>query len=388
MTPWEWLDSQRNKAGWSRAPFSSNAIYGQRARLQNRFENERLLQDYLQLSEFSRADIVMRGMLELSGLTVSQHNQVLGVFFGLFPTKTVRGRVALTPRGDQAVLLHTGLMDSIEKMALFIPVFLKQNTEFVSLEDTNPILLNHLFLLARNWIEDLETVYCDLDYGLRMPEESWRRVDTITASTSAFIVGHELGHARRSDGYTNDTAQNHEIEFSADKEGLNYAVAVCFNMIFTGKADPGLILYLQLGPYFALALAGLIHGNDETSKHPSVRRRLESINESIMQSYEVTLRQNAEYLQTVEVTLPTVKDVGTRLVNAFLGWHQVVENIAKEAYSTQRPASVDSLFNHAPGASLILALQHMSFQSPEDQAASNGFVELLVKQQMSHLGIL
>lgn len=333
LTPREWIEYQRELAGYIESPPAMNAtsakindwLYGPDSKVPNRFAH---------LTPGQADDNVMAIYMEMIELSQVERIKLGQPHFSLFPTFEFRARVDTTPRGDKIVLLHSGLVQTVMFWSMLASFQFCQNDKYNEFMRDYWRVAEFFTKVGQVWKLELTRVGPEGGDALMLPltEEAWRFSRILTYSCMTFILGHEIGHIiERHSGYTDDRATNHAMEYAADRWGMR----ICSRHIITDAKDlqHDATRIRMIGPYLALSVI-MAHGNRDTLKHPSVTARAMRLSKefkNIFKSELDTARWNS-FKNTFGAGIFTkTRPIGEEMVAQHEAYRGIIEMIAKGA---------------------------------------------------------
>lgn len=215
-------------------------------------------------------DVVTRMMV----LSDDQREALESVNIYIFPTNTMRARVAKTPRGDTLILLHIGIIRTIFKLSQLIAL-MSDPRRYVAYMTTRGVMTALCVDIGQAFSDEIKKIKLDENLA-RVPltESQYRAAATMAYGCLIFIIGHEIGHiVHEHDGYTDNVKLNHKAEFEADETACDIFYEYCkfSSMVLSGPQLENLFCV----PYIAVGMINMV--SSLTDKHPSPKTRLEKV---------------------------------------------------------------------------------------------------------------
>jgi len=208
-------------------------------------------------------------------------------YIGVLPTGEVNAFATYAENGERMIILNEGLLYTIHFWSSFFLRSLDENNDDFFWKDEK-VRCDALHWIYNIWTNQLDN---DLDVPNIFPKkaDSWALSQLLTFSTIVFVLAHEFGHILHNhNGYSNDRRKNHEMEFQADRIGLETAFKYSFYRGITNfKDDTFFMKFMLYSPYLLFNIFALF-GIHNTHTHPSVLHRLENIEhfyENFAQNY-------------------------------------------------------------------------------------------------------
>lgn len=198
-------------------------------------------------------------------------------YLGVLPTGDVNAFAKYAENGEKMVILNEGLLHTIHYWSSF---FLR------TLDDGND---NFFWDDEKMRNDSLKWIYHvwnnknspDIEVPNIFPKtaDSWKLAQVLTFSGIVFVIAHEFGHLLHDHkGYSKDRLTNHQMEYDADKIGME--VALKYSIVRGTIAFPDDTFYTKFmlfGPYLVFNILALFGVNDSET-HPSILNRLEKLN--------------------------------------------------------------------------------------------------------------
>jgi hypothetical protein len=335
LSPHEWLEHHRRANGYSSVSAAGDPRRVQT--LQRRFKEsaQRIIEKYGHLNQYQFDDFFIERLLLTIRIAEEERQKTGDVYFGVFPTFDFRGRLTHTPRGDKIILLHSGLISTIQAWAMFF-ILRTQGNDFEKFMNNTTAAADFFAAVGKLWKPELRYARIDDPYPFELDEESWLLTTALIDSSLAFILGHELGHLiERHPGYTGDAALDYKMEYEADAWGLKFCVR---HIVLNGPLFPKFVSRTMcLGPYLALGVTSVIQ-DIPGRHHPSASMRLERITKNLRRTFLEVLGRDGLEMYHKEVGgefFRRAKSMGTRLFGMHKRCAMVIDSLAKEVAKVQ-----------------------------------------------------
>jgi hypothetical protein len=222
LSPNEWLEHHRTRAGYGTLRYGEDPEHLRVIKERFPTSFERLIQKFGSLTNADWQDLLIQRILMAIRLTEEEKAKIGDIFFGVFPTRQVRGRKDKTERGDTVVLLHDGLIMTVWSWSLLYALRFQGN-DFDRLMSDTKAAANFFAAVGRFWNPELQLVKIENPIPFELTEHSWGIVTALIDSCLAYILGHEIGHLlEKHAGYTDDQMENYRMEYKADQWGLRF----------------------------------------------------------------------------------------------------------------------------------------------------------------------
>lgn len=261
----------------------------------------------------------MRRRPLLSAMASKDRKKCDELFVGLFPTFMIDSGLAVTPRGDRIVMLHSAWPILSHRLGCLVSYLLTGS------DWSEDVIKKQVRALCNLWFyRDIESVALPTVAGKSIEDDVTALF--IMLGCDFFVLAHEFGHFLKGHTrYTKDSEFNHSMEFEADEFGMQLFLNVwksgkCFNS--TGvhlnvSSDPLPILGL-VAPFMTLGCFSLMVPTSNIT-HPAPKLRINAL----LQKFEYFLyknnKWNSEQIQNISLLANT-------LSNTFLRWSDIIQN--------------------------------------------------------------
>ena len=337
-----WFNDWREEQGYKDRLLRDAPNYFDIARLRSPDDPE-FVERLSQLTLFQKDETAVAVLLAEMELTSEERKFIGGVFVGIMPTNKLNAQKRETPKGDTVLILHAGLLQTLQFISMYLPVQIKGDLSTSTFPDTDLLLLTYLCAIGQLWIPDLINLHCEAEALALLPETSWKRVDMLMKTALGFILGHEIFHLMDGQLYSGITSRDHALELKADRYGLDHAARMFWKTL---AADPRLsrelASYALLGPYVALAAEALA-ANPNSKTHPPSPLRLNKINEGLLGAF-TKASPHVELPEDLKDLLQRVGQAGSEFVTRHLDYRKILYDMDCRMMHATLPVSVSSLY--------------------------------------------
>lgn len=260
--------------------------------------------------------------------------------FCVMPTQDFNAYAGFTSQGDRVIVLHWGLCNIYSFWAHWYSSCMEAGYNVLnSPQKTSSALQQYLAL----WKNLQDTAYTSEIYP--KTSHGWEHSEHLSYGCMQFVLGHELGHvALEHSGYSRiNTKLNHNMEFEADRKGLDVCVGL-WAYHAKSKHSEYAENYL-IAPLFAIAVMSL-NGDSSSNTHPSPSKRIEAANSYVFEKIsQFNDSENAK--KSVKELLLPIFGEASQIMEIFHGYRQSLTPIMAKNSETNIRLSHSDIFESA-----------------------------------------